>query len=81
MPLLWTTDGTIYFIRDVFGAADTRRIERVSAVGGEPEVHVTLPSSCDLGDMAIALDGSKVICTAVEMESDVWVVDSFDPGS
>ena len=81
MPLIWATDDTIYFIRDVFGAAATRRIERVSVVGGEPQVHITLPSSCDLSDMAISLDGSKVICATVEMESDVWVVDSFDPGS
>jgi serine/threonine protein kinase len=80
MPLIWTTDDTIYFIRDVFGTATTRRIERVSAVGGEPELHVTLPSSCDLSDMAISLDGSKIVCVAVDVESDVWVVDSFEPG-
>jgi len=81
MPLVWAADDTIYFIRDVLGSTATRRIERVSAVGGEPEVHVTLPASCDLSDISISLDGNKIVCAAVEMESDVWVVDSFDPGS
>jgi Tol biopolymer transport system component len=81
LPLAWSPDGVIYFIRDLFGNADGRRIERVSASGGEPELQMVLPATCDLGDISISTDGNKVVCTAVEVESDVWLIDFFRPGS
>ena len=81
LPLTWSPDGVIYFIRDLFGNADGRRIERVSASGGEPELQMVLPATCDLGDVSISEDGSKVVCTAVEVDSDVWLIDFFRPGS
>jgi hypothetical protein len=81
LPLLWSEDGIVYFMRDFFGSSATRRIERVPASGGEPEVHTTVPAACELGDISISLDGSEVVCTAVEVESDVWLIDFFRPGT
>jgi hypothetical protein len=34
-----------------------------------------------LGDISISTDGNKVVCTAVEVDSDVWLIDFFRPGS
>ncbi|UCG84861.1 MAG: protein kinase [Gemmatimonadota bacterium] len=81
LPLVWSRGGVIYFIRDLFGSADTRRIEMVSVSGGEPEVHAVLPASCEPADISVSLGGDKVVCTAVEVESDVWLIDFFQPGS
>lgn len=81
LPLVWSGDGWVYFIRDLFGSGDGKRIERVPASGGSAELHMALPSTCELGGISISLDGSKVICTVIDVESDVWLVDFFQPDS
>ena len=79
-PVLWTADGWIYFVRGAF-AEVTRRVERIRASGGEPELYAEIPEGCDAEDRLLSLswDAQRVVCVVEEQHPDIWVVENFDP--
>ncbi len=79
-PLLWTADGWIYFVRGEFGEV-SRRIERIRASGGEPELYAQLPVECSGQEKLLSLswDAQRIVCVVEEQQPDVWVVENFDP--
>ena len=77
-PVLWTNDDAVLFVRDPFGNLDNTRIEKVPSSGGTAEVVMELPFHCDLGNLAIFRDGTRVVCAVRENTSDVFVIDGLD---
>jgi len=79
-PVLWTADGWIYFVRGGFGEV-TRRVERIRASGGEPELYAEIPMACDAEDKLLSLswDAQRVVCVVEEQHPDIWVMENFDP--
>jgi eukaryotic-like serine/threonine-protein kinase len=80
-PLLWTADGWIYVVRVLFSGV-TRRIERIRASGGEPELYAELPVECYASEQAapsLSWDARHVVCVVKEQRPDIWVVENFDP--
>ena len=78
--MLWTADGWIYFVRGGF-AEVTRRVERIRASGGEPELYAEIPGGCDAEDKLLSLswDAQRVVCVVEEQHPDIWVMENFDP--
>jgi serine/threonine-protein kinase len=74
-PLLWTTDGWIYFLSE--GAA----LSRVRAEGGPASQLAILPQPCSFWQTALSRDARRLVCTVSHTEPDVWVVENFDPES
>jgi hypothetical protein len=70
----WTTGGRIFGSRR---RPDSTEVWSVSASGGEPVLHARLPVVCD--NVAFASDGSFLVCEQWISESDIWMVEHFDP--
>ena len=79
-PVLWTADGWIYFVHGGFGEA-TRRVERIRASGGEPELYAEIPVGCSAEGKLLSLswDAQRVVCVVEEQQPDIWVLENFDP--
>jgi hypothetical protein len=71
----WSDDGRIW----VVDPSDST-ISTVPWTGGEVTHFADLPRSCaHEGGVSMTLDAGYLVCSAVERESDVWVIDNFDP--
>ncbi len=77
VPLAWSADDRIYFLRDPFAGSGVTQIESLPAAGGTPEPHVQLPFGCAASDITISRDGRLVVCAVSEVESDVSVVENL----
>jgi hypothetical protein len=59
-------------------APDEGRVLAVPDDGGAPTTFAELPFP-GVDAVAVAPDGTRVVCSVPEGESDIWVVESFDP--
>jgi Tol biopolymer transport system component len=72
-PVGWSPDGKfVYAFRSYTGELVT-----MPATGGNPRVIVRLPGRITEG--SVSSDGSKIVCSASEETSDVWLMENFDP--
>jgi serine/threonine protein kinase/Tol biopolymer transport system component len=78
-PLGWSPDGAwIYAVRTRERAGS---LFRIPAVGGEVQEWGTLPFTAPASDASVTPDGMRLVISVNEGESDVWVVDNFDPAA
>ena len=54
------------------------KIVMLPASGGEPEPLVTLPFE-EVDGISMTTDGKRIVCSVPEAQSDVWVMENFDP--
>jgi eukaryotic-like serine/threonine-protein kinase len=74
LPLLWSPDGWIYLLRGM-------ELWRMRS-GGSAQLVAKLPHECVWWDQPSLDDrASRLVCTVVENESDIWVATDFDPDS
>jgi Tol biopolymer transport system component len=77
LPIGWSSDGKqIYAVEYEKGA-----IIAIPTGKGDPRTIVTLPLPADrtLDYAAISSDGSRVAYVVSESQSDVWMIENFDP--
>jgi hypothetical protein len=75
-PAWWGPDGSVIVV-DVLG----KTVTSVPFEGGEPTFLAELPFECvHEGLQGMDLTGRILACSVRDWESDVWVVEGFDPG-
>jgi serine/threonine protein kinase len=74
-PIGWSSDGKwIYTIE-----SGKSEIIKIPVEGGEAKTVITLPFAGELYPFDTIVDGKRFVCTVYETQSDVWVVENFDP--
>jgi Tol biopolymer transport system component len=73
-PLQWSLDGKRIFIRN---DSARNRIFSVSATGGKPTFLVDVQLS-DISFIDITPDGSTIVASVVETQSDLWLIENFN---
>src|SRR5262249_37394674 len=71
-PLLWKSDGWIYFLTS---DAD---LYRVRADGGTAAHVVRLSQPCSRWQTALDAEAHRLVCTVSNTERDIWIADNFD---
>jgi Tol biopolymer transport system component len=75
-PIAWSEDAkAVYYVKSDNGGSS--RIWAVSASGGRPQLYLELPLKAHEIDMSA--DGKHLVCEVDEEESDIWIVEGFDP--
>jgi serine/threonine-protein kinase len=72
-PLLWTSDGWIYFL------TGDHALGRAPAAGTTAARLVSLPQPCSEWQTALSADARRLVCAVSRTESDIWLADNFDP--
>ncbi len=77
-PIEWSADG-----RWIYAWNPERKpaeIMMVPAYGGKPKTYVVLPFE-NVGEWYITMtpDGKMIVCVVPETQSDVWLMENFDP--
>ena len=77
-PIEWSADGKwIYYWNPGKKPAE---IMMVPAHGGNQTTHAVLPfENVALSYISMTPDGKTIVCTVVENQSDVWLMENFDP--
>jgi len=74
-PMVWSSDGKWIYYYDYYKPAE---ILMIPAIGGESKRYVTIPIE-NIGEIIIHSDGKKIVCTVHETQSDIWLMENFDP--
>ena len=79
IPLNWSKDGKWIYAID-YNETPTE-ILMVSAITGVTKLLYTLPPGKIYwgGDIDISSDGKTIVCAMQETNSDVWMIENFDP--
>jgi Tol biopolymer transport system component len=74
----WTADGNgIYFLDS---SSEESVIVLIPAKGGEPKLVARLPFARDEVGTCVAIpDGSAFVCNVWKSQSDIWLLENFDP--
>ena len=78
-PIRWSADGKWIYAWDVY--KKPAEILKIPIAGRQPQTVVTLPFD-DLHDETIidmSPDEKQIVCPVLEKQSDVWMVEKFDP--
>jgi Tol biopolymer transport system component len=82
-PISWSDDGRwIYIGKFDFGQSGKwATVFRVPSTGGDPEKYIQLPfdEGIDGGRITMTPDGRKFVYSKVETQTDIWIVEHFDP--
>ena len=82
-PITWSTDGAWVYIMqlDSEEAFAAKSIYKVPSGGGEPEKYIDLPfiTAAYPYVLDMAMDGRTLVYLLIEEQSDVWLIDNFDP--
>ena len=71
----WTDDERIWILNP-----SAMTLSTIPWTGGEITRFVDLPHSCaHEGGVSMTVDAEYLVCSVVERESDVWVIENFDP--
>jgi len=79
-PIEWSLSGEWIYAFD--NTEKPAKILRIPARGGELQTLVTLPFGDDAVSpyqISMTPDGNRIICAVAETQSDVWVMENFDP--
>ena len=76
MPIEWSADGKWIY---AWNREKPLEILKIPASGGRPETLVTLPFEHIYPGIGMTPDGKRIVCAVVETQSDVWVMENFDP--
>jgi Tol biopolymer transport system component len=78
-PIQWSADGKwIYVLEGPAAETKGARIITIPAAGGEPEAVLTLPFE-GVYPASMTSDGRRIVCDVWETQSDVWLMENFDP--
>ena len=77
-PISWSEDGAWIYVYNYFGG---KEILQISAAGGLPQKFTTLQVPGSLLGVAMTPDGQQVVCSVLERQSDLWLMENFDPGA
>jgi eukaryotic-like serine/threonine-protein kinase len=85
-PFSWSRDGRLHLIRFDTITNGALAFETVSAEGGNPKVMKVFPRQgrfplCVERRMDISQDGELAVCSEVDLNSDVYVLDNFGASS
>ncbi|MDZ7342918.1 MAG: protein kinase [candidate division KSB1 bacterium] len=75
IPAGWSPDGN--WIYGFYGRIPKETLVRLPVSGGEPEIIFTL--SEEIIGASVSPDGWKFVCTVPQTQSDVWLLENFDP--
>ena len=77
-PIEWSADGKwIYYWNP---GKKPVEIMMIPAHGGKPKTYSILPfENVWEGNISITPDGKAIVCAVIENQSDVWLMESFDP--
>jgi hypothetical protein len=81
-PIAWWSDGKWIYAIEFLGKPE---IIKIPVEGGEAKTVITLPFAGELSSLSVTpkismtVDGKRFVCTVYETQSDVWVVENFDP--
>lgn len=80
LPVGWSPDGQWIWAWVWVGSAG-QKVVRIPVAGGPPEPTCDLPFSDEesVTSLAMAPDGSFFVASVREDQSDIWLVDNFDP--
>jgi Tol biopolymer transport system component len=73
-PIGWSSDGNWILARQKAG----KEILMIPIGGGEAKMLVKLPFG-EIGEVRMTPDGRQFVCGVHEIQSDVWLVENFDP--
>jgi Tol biopolymer transport system component len=76
LPIGWSSDSKWVYANRY---DNPEIVERLLVSTGKKESFVTLPFE-SVKHLNISPDGTQIICTVLEVLSDVWVLENFDPG-
>jgi hypothetical protein len=71
----WSRDGNSIYARE-----QEQKIVKLSLNGGKPELVATL-SFASIRSITMAPDERQFVCTVLNMQSDVWLIEDFDPAA
>jgi hypothetical protein len=76
-PIGWSSDGK--YVYAILGTRP-REVVMIRADGAEntPLIDLPLPEGFSIQGVAITPDGHRVVYTAYQRQSDVWIVQNFD---
>ncbi|RIK73809.1 hypothetical protein DCC62_16585 [candidate division KSB1 bacterium] len=75
IPVGWSPDGN--WIYGFYGRVRGKTLVRLPVSGGESEIVFTLPEEIFL--TGVSPDGRKFVCMVPQTQSDVWLLENFDP--
>ncbi|UCE18563.1 MAG: PD40 domain-containing protein, partial [Gemmatimonadota bacterium] len=79
VPLAWSTDGKwIYFCKSFNWPDCSSDILMISSSGGEVKTFMTLPFK-NITYISMHPGKKKMVCSVIETQSDVWLIENFDP--
>ena len=79
IPIGWSLDGQWIYGIDPGLKAPGAKLIAVPVSSGQRETLVTLPSDTSFSDSNMSSDGRHIVYAAAETQSDVWLVENFDP--
>ncbi len=74
-PISWSADGQWIY---GYNSDQPHKILRVNVENGKTETFYTLPFN-EVGDINISSDGSIIIVPEITRQSDIWLMENFDP--
>jgi len=80
-PIEWSEDGEwIYAVNRV---EEPTNVYMIPLSGGQPKILLTLPFEKTryggYGAVSMTSDGKRIVCNVEETQSDVWLLENFDP--
>ncbi len=76
-PIKWSADGKWIYAWD--HDKKPKEILNIPIAGGPPQAVVTLPFDDLTMRIDMSSDEKQIVCSAAEYQSDVWLVEDFDP--
>jgi serine/threonine protein kinase len=79
VPIAWSTDG-----KWIYGSSSTSLdifstdLSMIPVSGGEAKTFVILPFE-NISYISMYPNGKKFVCSVIETQSDVWLMENFDP--
>ena len=69
----WSSDGEWIYARI------EKKVTMIPVRGGDMRTAVTLPFEGIVSPCDVTPDGKRVVCSVLETQSDVWLMENFDP--
>ena len=74
LPVGWSADGRWVYAQ----RPEAHRVVRIPSGRGAAETLLDIPFE-RVGEIDIAPDGTRVVCAVPVSQSDIWLIENFDP--
>ena len=75
----WSADGKWIYVMRKIDKGDKIEIIKIFATSGETKTILTLPFEKFVWVESMTSDGKQFVCEVSETQSDVWLIENFDP--